>query len=37
MIRALILSVLLVGLAACAAPYVQPPLTPPAQFAGPRM
>ncbi|WP_428152080.1 alpha/beta fold hydrolase [Brevundimonas sp.] len=37
MIRALILSVMLLGLAACATPYVQPPLTPPAGFAGPRI
>ena len=37
MIRTAILSVLLLGLAACATPHVQPPLTPPAGFAGPRM
>lgn len=37
MIRALVLSVMLWGLAACATPYVQPPLTPPAGFTGPRI
>ena len=37
MIRALALSVMLLGLAACATPYVQPPLTPPAGFVGPRI
>lgn len=37
MIRTLVLSVILLGLAACATPYVQPPLTPPVGFAGPRM
>ena len=37
MIRALALSVMLLVLAACAAPHVQPPLTPPAGFAGPRI
>lgn len=37
MIRVLALSVMLLGLAACATPYVQPPLTPPAGFAGPRI
>lgn len=37
MIRALALSMMLLGLAACATPHVQPPLTPPAGFAGPRI
>jgi alpha-beta hydrolase superfamily lysophospholipase len=37
MIRAFVLTVLLLALAACATPYVQPSLTPPADFAGPRM
>ena len=37
MIRVLALSVMLLGLAACATPYVQPPITPPAGFAGPRI
>ena len=37
MIRALALSVILLALGACATPYVQPPLTPPANFAGPRI
>ncbi|WP_425991382.1 alpha/beta fold hydrolase [Brevundimonas sp. TWP2-3-2] len=37
MIRALALSMMLLGLAACAMPHVQPPLTPPAGFAGPRI
>ena len=37
MIRALALSMILLGLAACAMPHVQPPLTPPAGFAGPRI
>lgn len=37
MIRLLVLSAILVTLGACAAPYVQPPLTPPAGFAGPRI
>lgn len=37
MIRALALSVVLLALGACATPYVQPPLTPPAGFAGPRI
>lgn len=37
MIRALALSVMLLALTACATPHVQPPLTPPAGFAGPRI
>ena len=37
MIRTLVLSVMLLGLAACATPYVQPPLIPPAGFSGPRI
>lgn len=37
MIRAVILTVFVLALAACAAPHIQPPLTPPAGFAGPRM
>lgn len=37
MIRALALSVILLTLGACATPHVQPPLTPPADFAGPRI
>lgn len=37
MIRTLFLSALLLALAACTVPYVQPPLTPAAGFAGPRM
>ena len=37
MIRALVLSVMLLALAACTTPHVQPPLTPPAGFAGPRI
>ena len=35
MIRALALSVILLAMGACATPYVQLPLTPPANFAGP--
>ncbi len=35
MIRALVLSVMLLALAACATPQIQPPLIPPADFAGP--
>lgn len=37
MIRTLALSAILLALAACATPYVQPLLIPPADFAGPRM
>lgn len=37
MIRALALSVILLALGACATPHVQPPLTPPVGFAGPRI
>ena len=36
MIRRTLLTGLVLGLGACAAPYVQSPLTPPADFAGPR-
>lgn len=37
MIRAAILTAMSLALSACATPYVQPTLTPPADFAGPRM
>ncbi len=37
MIRAMALIGMLLALAACATPYVQPALTPPAGFAGPRI
>ncbi|MES2861490.1 MAG: alpha/beta fold hydrolase [Pseudomonadota bacterium] len=37
MIRALLLPLMLLALAACATPHVQPPLTPPADFSGSRI
>ncbi|MBU1347085.1 MAG: lysophospholipase [Alphaproteobacteria bacterium] len=37
MIRALVLSMLLLAMGSCATPYVQPPMTPPIGFEGPRI
>jgi len=37
MIRRTLLTGMMLGVSACATPYVQPPLTPPADFNGPRL